>query len=71
MNPNCKKELSQANNINEMVIIINKYYDLDQNFGQLTGAIVKAKVTENFTSIIQKLNIKERQTTQQNKRSLF
>ena len=60
MNPNCKRELNNANSINDMIEILNKYYDLSQPFGAITGALVKARVTENFTTIIQKLGIKEK-----------
>lgn len=72
MNPLCKKELADCTNIMQMIAVLNKYYDLEQNFGAITGALVKKRVTENFTSVIQQLGIKEKKViTNNNPRSLF
>lgn len=73
MNINCNREIDQAQSVNEIVEAVNKYYDLDQPFGMVSGGFVKAKLKQNFNELIKSLGIHERSNhnSQTKKRKLF
>jgi hypothetical protein len=72
MNKQCEHEVKKANSLNEMFAIINKYYNLDKQFGMVAGTLAKGKIISNFDNVINALQIPERkQLTSQPTRNKF
>lgn len=56
MNPQCEKELSECKSLKQMIDVLNKYYNLDQELGSIAKSLAKS----NIPKIVFMLNIKKR-----------
>jgi len=54
MTPNFKKELDNAQNLQQVFNLVNQHFDTGEKFGLFSGAVIKNKIPD----IIKLLNLK-------------
>lgn len=55
-----KKEIEEAQSLNEIWGVLDNHYDLDKPLGYITGKVVKSMLIKNFEKLIVGAGIKKR-----------
>jgi len=61
-----KKEVGEANTLNEIWAVLDRHYDLDTSLGYVTGKVVKNLLLKNFDTLVKGAGIKKKQNEDSN-----